>query len=766
MERPALGQFGTGGDIPPQYGEVEQSERGPPPMEPEARGRDRDKKKADAMMHTVIVMLVLFGCLCAAVLANFLISSLLFQRKQCPTETTQAPGTCPTATTTTSSSTSATSATTTTTNTTVGTTTAPFLVPKYDFLCQSSECIRQIYMNAINPNVSPCEDFFTYACSGFFNSSQKVSSVTLHRKDNVAQYIMEEARKATRPPPNLRSPNAYEKAAFLFQQCEQRENNWQKELRATVSYLDVYGLTSANGSFDPIDVAIRMSLHGVHVLFQLRKSFKRWSSTSDGAEYEMVASPDIIDLVSYTISKPINSPQPVRGFEEQAHLPLSLEQIASSADFQSNFIVNFVMHPFLTVSFGDAYKTTPEKLWFGSPDLNTPSPAWVGSFRKYVPKTFMRTPLVIPKGSAELFHRFSELNETEAKEFVLKYAKLLLIYTSNLHSAELKGTRWTCYNITMSLMPYAFVWPVLEKIDSDPFAGFAFGVTDAVRAASDTLQHIDAFHNISWFQTRDFQILNVNRTAAESYYYAFNDLGLPTFMDAYMLVSGIVMASLIVSAGAQNPHDADLTSAAVTFRTRRACSLDVPLFATLSPFFSNQAAPEVNYGSLGASIASALLLGDAEFGQSPFFTQTVLNDLRYTSRAHCPNHATWKPYNVSESAKNLTVLGGDVVWPYYDALYEKLYAADLLGIGAAYREYKKYLTGSIADKDVDGDKLFFLSTCYRWCNSGGPTDFELEGDLSPHLRCNEPLKDIPEFAAAFSCPPYSPMNPWSRCVGI
>ncbi|KAL1470517.1 hypothetical protein MTO96_040370 [Rhipicephalus appendiculatus] len=46
------------------------------------------------------------------------------------------------------------------------------------------------------------------------------------------------------------------------------------------------------------------------------------------------------------------------------------------------------------------------------------------------------------------------------------------------------------------------------------------------------------------------------------------------------------------------------------------------------------------------------------------------------------------------------------------------------------------------------DRLFFVASCYALCSSGNYVD-ELYGDASH--RCNEPVKALPEFAAAFEC---------------
>ncbi|XP_064469412.1 neprilysin-1-like [Ornithodoros turicata] len=52
-----------------------------------------------------------------------------------------------------------------------------------------------------------------------------------------------------------------------------------------------------------------------------------------------------------------------------------------------------------------------------------------------------------------------------------------------------------------------------------------------------------------------------------------------------------------------------------------------------------------------------------------------------------------------------------------------------------------------------GPQLFFLGLCYLLC-----------GDSVGSQRCNVPLKNLPGFADAFSCPEGSPMNPRNKCI--
>ncbi|XP_064479891.1 uncharacterized protein LOC135393350 isoform X2 [Ornithodoros turicata] len=730
------------------------------------------------MRDSAIVLCFLFVLFCAATLINLSISNLLFRSEQCPSETTQAPVTCIAVSTTKPSTGTTTTPVVTATNITTPASATPTAIPTYHFACGGPDCIRKIYESATDPKVSPCDDFFAYTCSGFFRSFPNTSSVTLLQKDDIARYIIEQVKSALIPPSGQ---GPFEKAAGLFEQCEEREANKDKSIHYISDFLQRLGMPSPSAHFEPIDVVVKSSLlYNINVLFQLRPSPKENPTSFTDRSWgslEMIASPEMIDCIAYLYSGSGSHSQPVRGFDE-AYVPSIMMQGADEKDFESKFEMNFIKIPFLTSLISDPYTATPENLWFGSLAVDIPSQSWVEAFRKYSGSAdFMNTSLTIPKASAELFHHFSKLKDTSTRDFVYKYTKVILEFVANVSNYQMAGTRWSCYNLTMSAMPYAFAWPILNG-NSINYYTFSLlrAVLNKVNATMNSVKYFPTFRGMSWSWpslARDFNsVIGVPREWSyeanlSRYYASYPDINAhDVFISSFVSVSTIAMRALVLEKPSQWPPPDLAATLAVTYSTRRRGSLKIPPSVLFPPFYKFANLDEMNYGSLGSSMASAWMLQGADFGQSPLFRQTASNDLRYSSRLCCPNPATWRPYSISEEARDVKVLGGDVAWPYFNELYEKLYATDLLGIQTAHRAYKdSYWQGQEHDF-VSNTRLFFSATCYRWCNSQGATEFEWEGDVSPRLRCNEPLKDIPEFAAAFSCPRGSPMSPLERCVGL
>ncbi len=96
--------------------------------------------------------------------------------------------------------------------------------------------------------------------------------------------------------------------------------------------------------------------------------------------------------------------------------------------------------------------------------------------------------------------------------------------------------------------------------------------------------------------------------------------------------------------------------------------------------------------------------------------------------------------------------------------------ADLGGVKMAFHGYRNLRKG--ADKQVvaDGfteDQQFFLGVGQAWCGKDRPAEAQKRLTTDPHsppkFRVYGALRNLPEFAKAFSCPAGTPMNPAKSC---
>ncbi|KAH6923177.1 hypothetical protein HPB50_024600 [Hyalomma asiaticum] len=91
--------------------------------------------------------------------------------------------------------------------------------------------------------------------------------------------------------------------------------------------------------------------------------------------------------------------------------------------------------------------------------------------------------------------------------------------------------------------------------------------------------------------------------------------------------------------------------------------------------------------------------------------------------------------------------------------------ADNSGFEHTFAAYRRAVGHGSEASGVGGfgnDQLFFLASCHKWCSARA----ELSSPYySPkNLRCNVPLMNSAEFAAAYGCRQGTPMNPVKKCT--
>lgn len=179
------------------------------------------------------------------------------------------------------------------------------------------------------------------------------------------------------------------------------------------------------------------------------------------------------------------------------------------------------------------------------------------------------------------------------------------------------------------------------------------------------------------------------------------------------------------------------------------------------PFYNRQAVPAVNYGAIGMVMGHELTHGfddegrqfDAKGNLSDWWTPNVNKE--FDKRAQC----------VVDQYDNYTILDG-VKLNGKLTLGENI--ADLGGIKLAHAAYvaqrkepKKY--GTWTD-----DQLFFLGIAQAWCGNRREALARMRAVTDPHAppeyRVNGPLSNLPDFAEAFQCKPGSKMVRQNQCV--
>jgi putative endopeptidase len=96
--------------------------------------------------------------------------------------------------------------------------------------------------------------------------------------------------------------------------------------------------------------------------------------------------------------------------------------------------------------------------------------------------------------------------------------------------------------------------------------------------------------------------------------------------------------------------------------------------------------------------------------------------------------------------------------------------ADMGGVKLAFRAYRKVREGAAKQIIADGfteDQQFFLAVGQAWCSKDRPEETQRRLTVDPHappkFRVYGALRNLPEFAKAFSCAQGTPMHPANTC---
>jgi putative endopeptidase len=182
------------------------------------------------------------------------------------------------------------------------------------------------------------------------------------------------------------------------------------------------------------------------------------------------------------------------------------------------------------------------------------------------------------------------------------------------------------------------------------------------------------------------------------------------------------------------------------------------------PFFNRKAVPAVNYGAIGMVMGHELTHGfddegrkfDAKGNMTEWWTPATNKE--FDARAQCVIDQ-YNGYEVIDGQKiNGKLTTGENI-------------ADLGGIKLAFRAFQathKPGPQPEAGKGYSDEQLFFLGTAQAWC---GKRRDALEKQRlltdphsTPRWRVNGPLANLSEFAAAFQCKPGSKMVRENACT--
>ncbi|KAK8767579.1 hypothetical protein V5799_005643 [Amblyomma americanum] len=179
------------------------------------------------------------------------------------------------------------------------------------------------------------------------------------------------------------------------------------------------------------------------------------------------------------------------------------------------------------------------------------------------------------------------------------------------------------------------------------------------------------------------------------------------------------------------------------------------------PVFILGAPAAFNYGSIG-QIAGHELMHAFDVGGITLNAWITLVNLEnttakqlYTSKVLCLRSS----YNQAESESRDRTL---------DSRTDSEGFVDFVGIQIAYAAYRSLPDAerreTLPGVDLTAEQIFFVSHCLKWCSSV-PGTKRAPGGLYWHSRsrCIVPLRNMAQFAEAFSCKRGDPMSPVKKC---
>jgi predicted metalloendopeptidase len=179
------------------------------------------------------------------------------------------------------------------------------------------------------------------------------------------------------------------------------------------------------------------------------------------------------------------------------------------------------------------------------------------------------------------------------------------------------------------------------------------------------------------------------------------------------------------------------------------------------PFFGASRSVAANMGGIGMVIGHELTHGFDDQGAQFDANGNLVNWWQADDKAAFDTRATCVvgQYASFEAAPK-QFINGELT------LGENI--ADLGGVKVAFRAYQKLRTGSpvVADGFTE-DQQFFLGVAQAWCNKNRPAEAQRRLTVDPHspakFRIYGALRNLPEFAQAFSCAAGTPMHPAQTC---
>ncbi|XP_064472687.1 endothelin-converting enzyme 2-like [Ornithodoros turicata] len=640
--------------------------------------------------------------------------------------------------------------------------------------CEFPSCynFKSVLARSLNLSQSPCDNFYHFVCDGWKAESPPHWIIFSELQSRVASSAINTLLRVRRVP--ARRQTAIQKAAAMFRTCIQVLYPYHDRTANLKNFLKTIGLLNVNrDNVDVFDITFDLSLNwNIAVFFyivsdrdtkdtqlrtlhfrrnrQLMEWFLRRSRMDGRTLHRAILS------TSQLIGQEINP-------ESLIFMENYLITTLSAMSHSSNVVMD--------VKLSDLDAFTPPLPWV----------EWAEVMNRHLPeKSQISGNDIIQITDMEYFRSVADVIIDDRRKhhnlvhFVVWYlVQYLGIFTSlplvepafNTLNEARNYVFARCYEEVNYIMPYAFGAPfAVQAVPPDTRKE----VRNMVQKVKDALE--ESFRESSWMdnatkQIAIFKLHSMKVVVAypdyvldglDQLYSSVPDAG-PVFLESRLKTWFIYRKIEKDKLFKRIPSDRLFLDFRLTdvnaFYQPGLNVMIIPAGIINPPFYQARHPVSANFGGLGHVVAHEIVHGfdvesslrDARGDVRDWWTSETR--LQYEDRVRCLKEMYEKTrYSVNRQEGS-----------------ESENIADFVGLAQAHKAYrsmvKKGRGGSIL-KGLTANQAFYVVSCFKWCSNRMEPG---RGYSADELRCNVPLKNIPDFAKEFRCKKNDPMNPMQKC---
>ncbi|XP_064454959.1 neprilysin-1-like isoform X2 [Ornithodoros turicata] len=626
--------------------------------------------------------------------------------------------------------------------------------------CTTDDCqyIKNLIDTSVDRSKDPCNNFYEYACGAAkINYAAEYDLAQGGTLDVLSRSISESINRSMDGSSiPTRNQKVIEKCASFFRSCLNAPANRRTNLDAIKGYLESERMDLANSNlqFDSLEILAKFNFE-LEIPLILEFALPRETPRL------------IIRIDEHHTTRLYMTTWSSRGRDQGKYVDTVLSNIYHKAFAESflNGIVSNVTdvirllkhsnrrHPITGIPISKAIQAAPGSLV---------SRRWNAVLGRYVKS---ETPCQVYADHSNILRDWIVTENATMKWFMAwRTAEFL---HSTLGAQDGKGdarvTREKCYGLANSMFPFVMSAQVLfasvgekrvnhvkamfGKIIDVVVEYFPHSTLLANNNRKDAQSKLQSLHKRAEIGYASYRVSTEGNLT--DFYRSVPDLNGPFIMDFISASEKTKMYWSIVFAGdlefaAKWKGELPVFDASMRYDARHN-KLTIPPAMMMKPVYALEAPPEINYGTLGRLVVSAVMLAFDDDGQ--FYKDAGQHEYWFNAQS---NENFGEKVRCLTSMVNARLPNALQVFrvPY-------VYMADVMGTEPILGAYQNEILGSHSR-----DELFYLSWCLLWCGKKFPE--ARSGTLEN--RCNLPLMNTNHFTTTFSCTANALMNPRVKCT--